>query len=527
MLLARQAGEHGHRAHPQAPAASDAEQPAAQDARGEVLVRDRGLAALPACPELVQVGQDHLAEQRVDGHRGEHPVEDRLGARFVEVVQRDGEILAHRRGRERGRRSGLGGGGTHRQGGRLRGGQSRVEVLAHDADAIEVRLRIQAQAAGRAGREQQAVAALPRAQQLGAHARAFAQLADAQDAVVGHTRVIQNLDKILTDPILARLPYSTCTTPVQMMYEEPVAVRFEGHRPLIRRPDAVPQSRRSAMRSFRSILAVSAASAVALAAAGPASAAVQVDRGAPAAEKNIVETAVAAGQFKTLASLLDQAGLVETLSGKSRFTVFAPTDAAFAKVPKATLDALAKDKAKLRAVLLYHVAKGKLTASKVIKRKSIKTLNGDRVSVRVRNGKVYVGGARVTTPDVAGVQRRHPRHQQGADPPLAATCRAPRRPLRAARSTGSHATDSSIPSAEASRRRSGRAARESAARGPPRLGVDSSRSGSGREVHVRAVGRLVGPARGDDLGRACRTSRPSGPWMWWSPNSESFQPPKL
>ena len=103
-----------------------------------------------------------------------------------------------------------------------------------------------------------------------------------------------------------------------------------------------------------------------------------------AAEKNIVETAVAAGQFKTLASLLDQAGLVETLSGNSRFTVFAPTDAAFAKVPKATLDALAKDKAKLRAVLLYHVAKGKLTASKVIKRKSIKTLNGDRVSVRVR-----------------------------------------------------------------------------------------------------------------------------------------------
>src|SRR4051812_45395001 len=155
------------------------------------------------------------------------------------------------------------------------------------------------------------------------------------------------------------------------------------------------------MRSFRSILAVSATSAVALAAASPASAAVQVDRGAPAAEKNIVETAVAAGQFKTLAALLDQAGLVKTLSGNSRVTVFAPTDAAFAKVPKSTLDALAKDKDKLRAVLLYHVAKGKLTASKVVKRKSIKTLNGDRVSVRVRNGKVYVGGARVTTPDVA------------------------------------------------------------------------------------------------------------------------------
>src|SRR3954471_7002688 len=139
------------------------------------------------------------------------------------------------------------------------------------------------------------------------------------------------------------------------------------------------------MRSLRSILAVSAASGIALAGAGTASAAVQVDRGAPAAGKNIVETAVAAGQFKTLASLLDQAGLLGTLSGKSRFTVFAPTDAAFAKVPKATLDALAKDKAKLRAVLLYHVANGKLTAAKVVKRKSIKTLNGQRLRVRVKN----------------------------------------------------------------------------------------------------------------------------------------------
>jgi uncharacterized surface protein with fasciclin (FAS1) repeats len=81
--------------------------------------------------------------------------------------------------------------------------------------------------------------------------------------------------------------------------------------------------------------------------------------------------------------------------------VFAPTDKAFSKVPKATLDALAKDKAKLRSVLLYHVAKGKLTATKVVNRTSIKTLNGQRVRVRVRDGKVFVGGARVTTPDVA------------------------------------------------------------------------------------------------------------------------------
>ena len=80
-------------------------------------------------------------------------------------------------------------------------------------------------------------------------------------------------------------------------------------------------------------------------------------------EKNLVQTAVAAGQFKTLASLLQKAGLAGTLEGKGPFTVFAPTDAAFAKVPKATLATLAKNKAKLRAVLLYHVVKGKVTAA--------------------------------------------------------------------------------------------------------------------------------------------------------------------
>jgi uncharacterized surface protein with fasciclin (FAS1) repeats len=148
------------------------------------------------------------------------------------------------------------------------------------------------------------------------------------------------------------------------------------------------------MRTFRTILATSAATLVALTAAGPASA-------RPATtDRNIVETAVAAGQFKTLASLLQQADLANTLAGKGTYTVFAPTDAAFAKVPKSTLDALAQDKTKLRSVLLYHVAKGKLTASKVVKRKSIKTLNGERVRVRVSGGKVRVGGATVTSPDV-------------------------------------------------------------------------------------------------------------------------------
>jgi uncharacterized surface protein with fasciclin (FAS1) repeats len=119
-----------------------------------------------------------------------------------------------------------------------------------------------------------------------------------------------------------------------------------------------------------------------------------------AKQANIVQTAVAAGQFKTLASLLKTAGLAKTLQGKGPFTVFAPTDAAFAKVPKSTLAALGKDKAQLRAVLLYHVASGKVGSARVVKLSSVKTLNGAKVRIKVSGGKVYVGGARVTTPDV-------------------------------------------------------------------------------------------------------------------------------
>ena len=150
------------------------------------------------------------------------------------------------------------------------------------------------------------------------------------------------------------------------------------------------------MRPIRTVIALSAAAAVAL---GTVAAVAPADtRQAPS--KNIVQTAVAAGKFKTLASLLQKAGLVKTLSGKGPYTVFAPTDAAFAKVPKATLAKLGRDKAKLRAVLLLHVAKGKLTADKVVKRRSVKTLNGQRLAIRVRGGKVFVGGARVVTPNV-------------------------------------------------------------------------------------------------------------------------------
>lgn len=117
-------------------------------------------------------------------------------------------------------------------------------------------------------------------------------------------------------------------------------------------------------------------------------------------QKNIVQTAVAAGQFKTLVALVKQAGLVEALSGSGSLTVFAPTDAAFAKVPKATLAALAKNKAALKAVLLYHVVKGNVTSAQAAMLTSAKTLEGASVPIRVSGGKVFVGGAQVIKADV-------------------------------------------------------------------------------------------------------------------------------
>jgi uncharacterized surface protein with fasciclin (FAS1) repeats len=150
------------------------------------------------------------------------------------------------------------------------------------------------------------------------------------------------------------------------------------------------------MRQIRTILALSAVTAV----AGTgviAGATADMPR---ASAKNIVETAASAEQFETLASLLKRAGLVKALEGKGPYTVFAPTDAAFDKVPNAALRRLARDKAALRSVLLLHVAKGRLTAAKLTKRDSVKTLNGQRLAIRVRGGKVFVGGARVVTADV-------------------------------------------------------------------------------------------------------------------------------
>ena len=113
---------------------------------------------------------------------------------------------------------------------------------------------------------------------------------------------------------------------------------------------------------------------------------------------DIVDTAVAAGSFKTLAAALQAAGLVETLKGKGPFTVFAPTDDAFAKVPKADLDVLLKDKAKLTAVLTYHVVAGKVMASDV-KAGKVKTVQGSELTVATAGG-VMVDSAKVIKTDI-------------------------------------------------------------------------------------------------------------------------------
>jgi uncharacterized surface protein with fasciclin (FAS1) repeats len=156
----------------------------------------------------------------------------------------------------------------------------------------------------------------------------------------------------------------------------------------------------------RLVLSLAAAGAIAapLAASAATAAPAPAPAPAPAAEaaasKTIVGVAAGDARFSTLVKLVKSAGLATTLS-KGSYTVFAPTNAAFAKVPKATLNALAKDKAKLKAVLLYHVVKGKVPASKVVGLKSAKTLNGASVKISVKSGKVYLNGStRVTKTDV-------------------------------------------------------------------------------------------------------------------------------
>jgi uncharacterized surface protein with fasciclin (FAS1) repeats len=131
-----------------------------------------------------------------------------------------------------------------------------------------------------------------------------------------------------------------------------------------------------------------------------------VQSGAGAADapgKDIVTTAVEAGSFKTLAAALKAAGLVETLQGKGPFTVFAPTDEAFAKLPKGTVESLLKpeNKERLVAVLTYHVFAGKVDAAKVVTLDSAATVNGQKVSIKVEGGKVKVDQATVVKADIA------------------------------------------------------------------------------------------------------------------------------
>jgi uncharacterized surface protein with fasciclin (FAS1) repeats len=119
--------------------------------------------------------------------------------------------------------------------------------------------------------------------------------------------------------------------------------------------------------------------------------------------KDIVDTAVSAGSFTTLAKALTAADLVATLKGAGPFTVFAPTDEAFAKLPAGTLENLLKpeNKAMLRRVLTYHVVPGKVMAADVVTMSSAKAVSGDMLSVKAGGGAVTVGGSRVVKTDIA------------------------------------------------------------------------------------------------------------------------------
>ena len=121
------------------------------------------------------------------------------------------------------------------------------------------------------------------------------------------------------------------------------------------------------------------------------------------ASKDVVDTAVANGQFKTLATALKAAGLIDTLKGAGPFTVFAPTDAAFAKLPAGTVETLLKpeNRDKLRRILTYHVVPGKVASTEVVKMTSAKAVSGDALSISAKDGGVMIGTARVVTADVA------------------------------------------------------------------------------------------------------------------------------
>ena len=143
------------------------------------------------------------------------------------------------------------------------------------------------------------------------------------------------------------------------------------------------------------VLGVAVAGGLALATGGAAPAA-----HAQAGSRDIVDTAVAAGQFTTLARALQAAGLVDTLKGPGPFTVFAPTDAAFAKLPPGTLDALLANPAQLRAVLTYHVVPGRVTAAQVVGLSTATTVQGEPLRISAAGGTVRINSATVTQADI-------------------------------------------------------------------------------------------------------------------------------
>jgi transforming growth factor-beta-induced protein len=118
------------------------------------------------------------------------------------------------------------------------------------------------------------------------------------------------------------------------------------------------------------------------------------------AQPNVVEVAAAAGTFTTLVAAVQAAGLEETLRGSGPFTVFAPTDEAFAKLPEGTVEALLADPERLRAVLTYHVVSGRVTAEQVVRLEQANTIQGSALRIRAYNGRVNVGNATVTQADI-------------------------------------------------------------------------------------------------------------------------------
>ena len=149
--------------------------------------------------------------------------------------------------------------------------------------------------------------------------------------------------------------------------------------------------------AFRRLTALAAFSAIVLTAGNLALA-----KPAPKASKDIVDTAVAAGSFKTLVAAVQAAGLVDTLKSKGPFTVFAPTDDAFAKLPAGTVENLLKpeNKEKLKAILLYHVVSGKVEAKDAMKLSSAKTVNGESLNLMAHGDSLMINNATVVKADI-------------------------------------------------------------------------------------------------------------------------------